>query len=86
MAKVNSLIKYQGTLDGVTIDKDGTAKMAAKSRTITSNRTKENNSEFAVAAKQGKVALMRTVTPLTGPSFEKSVGTTGSNSVSQLLR
>jgi hypothetical protein len=55
MAKVTSLIKFQGTLDGVTIDKDGVAKMAAKSRTITSNRTKENNSEFAVAAKQGKV-------------------------------
>jgi hypothetical protein len=55
MAKVTSLIKFQGTLDGVTIDKDGVAKMAAKSRTITSSRTKENNSEFAVAAKQGKV-------------------------------
>jgi len=44
MAKVTSLIKFQGTLDGVTIDKDGVAKMAAKSRTITSSRTKENNS------------------------------------------
>jgi hypothetical protein len=55
MAKVTSLIKFQGTLDGITIDKDGIAKMAAKSRSITSSRTKENNSEFAIAAKQGKV-------------------------------
>jgi hypothetical protein len=55
MAKVTSLIKFQGTLDGVTIDKDGVAKMAAKSRPITSSRTKENNSEFSTAAKQGKV-------------------------------
>jgi hypothetical protein len=55
MAKVTSLIKYQGTLDGVTIDANGTAKMAAKSRTISSSRTKENNNEFAIAAKQGKV-------------------------------
>jgi len=55
MAKVTSLIKFQGSIDGVTIDKNGTVKMAAKSRSITSNRTKENNSEFAIAAKQGKV-------------------------------
>ncbi len=55
MAKVTSLIKFQGTLDGVTIDKDGIAKMAAKSRPISATRTKENNSEFSTAAKQGKV-------------------------------
>jgi hypothetical protein len=55
MAKVTSLIKFQGSIDGVTIDKNGTVKMAAKSRPISANRTKENNSEFAVAAKQGKV-------------------------------
>ena len=29
--------------------------MAAKSRPISASRTKENNSEFAIAAKQGKV-------------------------------
>jgi len=55
MAKVTSLIKYQGTLDGVIIDRNGVAKLAAKSRTISSSRTKENNTEFAIAAKQGKV-------------------------------
>ncbi len=55
MAKVTSLIKYQGTLDGVIIDRNGIAKLAAKSRPVTSKRTKENNSEFAIAAKQGKV-------------------------------
>jgi len=55
MAKITSLIKFQGTLDGVTIDKDGVAKMAAKSRTITSDRTRENNAEFKTAAQQGKV-------------------------------
>jgi hypothetical protein len=55
MAKITSLIKFQGSIDGVTIDKNGTVKMAAKSRPITSSRTQENNSEFAVAAKQGKV-------------------------------
>jgi len=55
MARITSLIKFQGTLDGVTIDANGFAKMAAKSRTISSSRTKENNSEFTTAAKQGKV-------------------------------
>jgi hypothetical protein len=55
MAKVTSLIKFQGSIDGVTIDKNGTVKMAAKSRPISASRTKENNNEFAIAAKQGKV-------------------------------
>ncbi len=55
MAKVTSLIKFQGSIDGMTIDKNGVAKMAPKSRVISANRTKENNSEFGVAAKQGKV-------------------------------
>jgi len=55
MAKVTSLIKFQGTIDGLTIDKNGVAKAASKSRSITSDRTKENNSEFAIAVKQGKV-------------------------------
>ena len=34
MAKVTSLIKFQGTLDGVTIDKDGNAK-GVSTRVIT---------------------------------------------------
>jgi hypothetical protein len=55
MAKVTSLIKFQGSIDGVTIDKNGTVKMAAKSRPVSASRTKENNNEFTVAAKQGKV-------------------------------
>jgi hypothetical protein len=54
MAKITSLIKYQGSIDGVTIDKNGTVKMSPKSRTVTAERTKENNSEFATSAKQGK--------------------------------
>ena len=55
MAKLTSLIKFQGTIDGLTIDKNGVAKKAQPSRPTTSKRTKENNSEFGVAAKQGKV-------------------------------
>jgi hypothetical protein len=55
MAKVTSLIKFQGTLDGLTINKDGVARMSPKSRPVSASRTKENNNEFAVAAKQGKV-------------------------------
>jgi hypothetical protein len=55
MAKVTSLIKFQGTIDGVTITKDGVVKQASKSSPATASRTKENNNEFAIAAKQGKV-------------------------------
>jgi hypothetical protein len=55
MAKVTSLIKFQGTIDGVTIDKNGVVKQAPKARPITASRSKENNNEFAIAAKQGKV-------------------------------
>jgi hypothetical protein len=55
MAKVTSLIKFQGTLDGLTINKDGVARMSPKSRPVSASRTKENNNEFALAAKQGKV-------------------------------
>jgi hypothetical protein len=55
MARVTSLIKFQGTIDGVTITKDGVVKQAPKSRPITASRSKENNNEFAIAAKQGKV-------------------------------
>jgi hypothetical protein len=55
MALATSLIKFQGTIDGLTIDKNGVAKKAQLPRTITSKRSKENNSEFGIAAKQGKV-------------------------------
>jgi hypothetical protein len=55
MAQLTSLIKFQGTIDGVTITKDGTVKMAPKPRQSTSKRTIENNAEFGIAAKQSKV-------------------------------
>jgi hypothetical protein len=55
MAIINSIIKFRGTIDGITIDRNGVVKKAAGPRETIPERTKENNSEFGTAAKQGKV-------------------------------
>jgi hypothetical protein len=55
MAIINSIIKFRGTIDGITIDRNGVVKKAPGKRDTVADRTKENNSEFSTAAKQGKV-------------------------------
>jgi hypothetical protein len=42
-------------MGGVTVDRNGIAKMAPQPRQITADRTKENNKEFGIAAKQARV-------------------------------
>ena len=54
MARVNSPWKFRDTIDGITIDKNGTVRKATGSRQITAERTLEKNNEFATAAKTGK--------------------------------
>jgi len=54
MATVNSPWKFRGTIDGITIDKNGTVRKAAGKRKISAKRTLENNNEFKTAAKTGK--------------------------------
>ncbi|MDX2272732.1 MAG: hypothetical protein NW237_12435 [Cyanobacteriota bacterium] len=55
MARNTGIIQLQGTVGGLTFSREGTVSKAAGSREVTAERTKENNSEFAIAAKQAKV-------------------------------
>ena len=55
MAKQIGVLRVTGTLGGVTFKQDGTVAMKAPSRPVTSERTKENNNEFAAAARTGKI-------------------------------
>jgi hypothetical protein len=55
MARNTGIIQLQGTVGGLTFNREGTVSKAAGSREVTAERTKENNSEFAIAAKQAKV-------------------------------
>ena len=49
------LFQFRGTMGGVTVDRNGIARMAPQPRQITADRTKENNKEFGIAAKQARV-------------------------------
>jgi hypothetical protein len=55
MAKIKGVFRFEGTLGGFTVDKNGVVKEATGPREVTAERTKENNQEFAEAAKAGKV-------------------------------
>jgi len=55
MARNKGIIQLQGTVGGLTFKRDGTISQAVGSRPVTAERTKENNTEFAIAAKQAKV-------------------------------
>ncbi len=55
MARNTGIVQIQGTVGGLTFSKNGTVSQAVGQRKITSDRTKENNTEFGIAAKQGKV-------------------------------
>lgn len=57
------LFQFRGTMGGVTVDRNGIARMAPQSRSITSDRTRENNSEFGIAAKQARV-IRSAIAPL----------------------
>lgn len=56
MAKQTGIIGIQGTVGGLTFNKNGTISQAQKSRAITAVRTLENNVEFGNAASSGKTA------------------------------
>ena len=49
------LFQFRGSMGGVTVDKNGIARMTPQSRQITAERTKENNREFGIASKQARV-------------------------------
>jgi hypothetical protein len=55
MGKIKGVFRFEGTVSGFTVDKNGVVKTAVGSREITAERTKENNEEFAEAAKAGRV-------------------------------
>ena len=54
MAKLKGLFQFEGTLAGVSADRNGVLSMAPPKRKITAVRTLENNSEFGNAATVGK--------------------------------
>ena len=54
MAKLKGLFQFEGTLAGVSADRNGVLSMAPPKRAITAVRTLENNSEFGAAATAGK--------------------------------
>lgn len=55
MGRQTGVIRIQGTVGGVTFDRDGFVRQAVGPREVTSARTRENNQEFGIAAQQGKV-------------------------------
>lgn len=63
MPTFTGLFQFQGSMGGVTADRNGIVKQTPKSRQITSDRTKENNSEFAIASRQART-VRSTLSPL----------------------
>jgi hypothetical protein len=55
MARNTGIIQLQGTVGGLTFNREGIVSKASGSREVKAERTKENNSEFGVAAKQAKL-------------------------------
>lgn len=55
MPIITGLFRFQGSMGGVTADRNGVVRLTPRPRTITAERTRENNAEFGIASKQARV-------------------------------